>query len=65
MIELIVNPPSLISNNFSKETVEEYEKERKDLLDSLKRRAKIVYDALNSMVNTTCNEIEGAMYAFP
>jgi aspartate/methionine/tyrosine aminotransferase len=31
----------------------------------LKRRAELVTSALRTMKNVTCNEVEGAMYAFP
>ena len=39
--------------------------EHKALLESLKYRAKIVTNYLNSMNNIKCQEVEGAMYAFP
>lgn len=42
-----------------------YEQERKEILDSLKRRATMVAKALNSLEGVTCNPIEGALYAFP
>ena len=32
---------------------------------SLKKRAEIVHGLLNKMENVTCNEVEGALYAFP
>jgi alanine transaminase len=31
----------------------------------MKARAKMLTETFNSMTNFTCNEIEGAMYAFP
>ena len=31
----------------------------------MKERASIISETLNEMTNTTCSEIEGAMYAFP
>ena len=39
--------------------------EHKALFESLKYRAKIVTNYLNSMTNVNCQEVEGAMYAFP
>ena len=35
------------------------------MLDSLKVRAKMVYEMLNSIEGIRCNEVMGAMYAFP
>lgn len=34
-------------------------------MTSYKKRAKSVFEVLNTMTNIKCNEIEGAMYAFP
>jgi alanine transaminase len=42
-----------------------YQREVKDLFNSLKHRANLVTKALRSMKNVTTNEVEGAMYAFP
>ena len=42
-----------------------YNKEMDVILQSLKKRAKTVWKLLNNMKNITCNEVEGAMYAFP
>ena len=39
--------------------------ERDAILDSLKRRAKTLVAGLNALEGVTCNEAEGAMYAFP
>jgi aspartate/methionine/tyrosine aminotransferase len=36
-----------------------------DMYNSLKRRSHKLREALNSMPNTTCTEIDGALYAFP
>lgn len=63
MTELMVNPPTL--SECSTETVEGYNKERSDILHSLKRRALNMTEALNSMVNINSQQIEGSMYAFP
>lgn len=59
-IALMMKPPTEGDPSF-----ELYEKERKDILDSLKRRAALVAKALDSLEGVTCNPIEGALYAFP
>ena len=33
--------------------------------DSYKKKAKMTTEVLNSMENVKCNEVAGAMYAFP
>ena len=33
--------------------------------DSYRKKAKITTEVLNSMENVNCNEVAGAMYAFP
>lgn len=60
----MVNPPTN-DPNISPETKKEYEEERGTILDSLKKRAQIVTQSLNKMRNIKCQEVEGAMYAFP
>lgn len=62
MVELMVNPPT---SGVSDKTKSLFLQEYRDLLESLKYRAKIVTKVLNEMVNVKCNEVEGAMYAFP
>lgn len=62
MVELMVNPPI---HGVSAETKSKFETEYKALFESLKYRAKLVTKALNSMRNISCQEVEGAMYAFP
>lgn len=47
------------------ESYEQYARERDAILDSMRRRAKLVAEAMNSMEGVHCNEVEGAMYAFP
>jgi len=42
-----------------------YVAERDTILSSLKRRAKTLVSALNQLDGVTCNEAQGAMYAFP
>lgn len=39
--------------------------EKTAVLQSLKERAKLVANTLNSMRNIKCNEVTGSMYAFP
>jgi len=39
--------------------------EKAGLLESLKRRAKLITDAFNSLEGVSCQETEGAMYSFP
>ncbi|KAK6252490.1 hypothetical protein QUC31_014210 [Theobroma cacao] len=57
---LMVNPlkPGDIS-------YEQYVRESKGILDSLRRRAWIMTDGFNSCKNVVCNFTEGAMYSFP
>ena len=35
------------------------------ILDSYQRKAKITNSMLNSLEGVTCNEVTGALYAFP
>ena len=42
-----------------------YEKEKADILASLKRRSGKLVDGLNKLTGVTCNNSDGAMYAFP
>ncbi|CAH3174521.1 unnamed protein product [Porites lobata] len=44
---------------------ESYEKFSKVCTDSYKKKAKMTTEVLNSMENVKCNEVAGAMYAFP
>jgi alanine transaminase len=61
--DLMINPPN--PETESQECVQQYLSEKENLLTSLKKRAIIVTEQLNKMKNITCNEVEGAMYAFP
>merc|ERR1712137_752741 len=54
------NPPKLGDESF-----ESHLKEKKDILDSLKRRATYMADTFNSLEGVTCSAPEGAMYVFP
>lgn len=42
-----------------------YDRERRDILDSLGRKARLVGDRLNGVEGIHCNPVTGAMYAFP
>ena len=63
MTELMVNPPT--EGVESKETIAEYKKQHDECLNSLKIRAKLLTTKLNEIKGIKCNEVEGAMYAFP
>ena len=39
--------------------------EKEATLDLLRKKAKLVADTFNSIPGITCNEVTGAMYAFP
>jgi alanine transaminase len=60
MMFLMVNPPQPGEESWS-----EYEKERDDIFEGLKRRAQKLSETLNSLEGVSCNPPEGAMYAFP
>jgi aspartate/methionine/tyrosine aminotransferase len=57
---LVVNPPKEGETSFAL-----YKKERDDIYNSLKRRAQKLIAALNKLEGVSCNQAEGAMYAFP
>jgi len=57
---LVCNPPSP-----GEESYERFSKERRTIQDSYKKRAKLTTEVLNSMEGVKCNEVQGAMYAFP
>ena len=63
LTDLMVNPPNPEEN--SPEVLEQYNREYQNNYNSLVYRAKLVTDSLRKMKNVTCNEVEGAMYAFP
>ncbi|CAM6087577.1 unnamed protein product [Calypogeia fissa] len=60
LMSIIMNPPKK-----GDESYELYRSERDGILSSLARRAKLLTEALNKLEGVTCNEAEGAMYAFP
>ena len=61
--DLMLNPPTEGENG--KDVTSQFWDEKNGLLRSLKHRAKLVHKSLNDMKNITCQEVEGAMYAFP
>lgn len=60
MTSLMVNPPTP-----GEESYELFQKEEQDIFKGLKRRSKALVEGLNKVDGITCNEAEGAMYAFP
>ena len=61
-VELMCNPPL---EDVAAETRDIYLAETKSLYESLRNRARILTEYLNSMKNVRSQEVEGAMYAFP
>lgn len=59
-IGLMVNPPK--PNDISYPL---YASESKSIMESLRRRARMMTDGFNSCTNIVCNFTEGAMYSFP
>eukprot|EP01038_Epipyxis_sp_PR26KG_P004744 gene4744-6655_t len=57
---LMVNPPKPGDYSF-----EQYKREKDSLIESLKRRARMITDAFNSLEGVVCQETDGAMYSFP
>ncbi|XP_028754501.1 glutamate--glyoxylate aminotransferase 2-like [Neltuma alba] len=57
---LMVNPPKP-----GDITYEQFVRESKGVLESLRRRARLMTDGFNSCRNVVCNFTEGAMYSFP
>lgn len=60
MTSLMVNGPKV-----GDESYELYEAEKKEIFDSLKRRAKIVSDGFDNIPGFSCQPVQGAMYCFP
>lgn len=63
MVDLMCNPP--LGKDVQESTRISFQTEYKALFESLKKRAGLVTNFLRGMKNITCNEVEGAMYAFP
>jgi glutamate--glyoxylate aminotransferase len=59
-IGLMVNPPKPGDVSYK-----QFIYEKDSLLNSLKRRARMMTDAFNALEGVTCQETEGAMYSFP
>jgi aspartate/methionine/tyrosine aminotransferase len=57
---LMVRPPRPGAPSF-----EMYDRERREVLDGLRRKAEIVARGLDAVEGISCNEVTGAMYAFP
>ncbi|KAL4280783.1 hypothetical protein GQ457_03G008340 [Hibiscus cannabinus] len=57
---LMVNPPKPGDISF-----DQFVRESQGILESLRRRARIMTDGFNSCKNVVCNFTEGAMYSFP
>jgi alanine transaminase len=60
VMDVVVNPPMPGEPSY-----EQYMNEKKDVLNSLAQRAKMVAETFNSIEGVSCNEVQGAMYAFP
>jgi len=58
-MDILINPPT------SGESAKQYKQERDAIINSLKRRAKLVSDTFNTLPGVSCQPIDGAMYAFP
>ncbi|KAF2900085.1 hypothetical protein ILUMI_06100 [Ignelater luminosus] len=59
-VELLVRPPEKGEPSY-----EQFIKEKKAVLDSLREGAHLIVKTLNSFEGVSCNNIQGAMYAFP
>ncbi|VEN59555.1 unnamed protein product [Callosobruchus maculatus] len=59
-LDIVMNPPKKGEPSY-----ELFQKEKNEVLESLKLRAKMVADTFNSMEGFSCNTVQGAMYAFP
>lgn len=57
---LMVNPPRPGNPSY-----ELYHREKNALIESLKRRAKLITDAFNKLEGVVCQDTDGAMYSFP
>ncbi len=57
---LLVRPPRPGDPSFAL-----YDRERRGILEALRRKAEIVEQGLNAVEGIECNNVAGAMYAFP
>ncbi len=60
VLGLMINGPKPGDESYA-----QYVREKQELLDSLRRRARAITDAFNSCEGIVCQETEGAMYSFP
>jgi alanine transaminase len=63
LTDLMVKPPT--AQDTAPEVYEQFKKEEESIFKSLKYRAEMVTKFLQGMKGVTCNQVEGAMYAFP
>lgn len=61
--DVMVRPPTI--ETASSQTVELFNKEHKELFENLKEKADILSNQLNKIPRINCQNIDGAMYAFP
>lgn len=61
--DVLVNPPT--EETCSKETVEKFNKETEFNFENLRIKAEILSSELNKIEGISCQNIDGAMYAFP
>ena len=59
-MDVVVNPPEQGEPSY-----ELFIQEKSKVLGELKLKAKMVTQTLNSIEGVSCNEVMGAMYAFP
>lgn len=60
MTSLMVRGPDPEGESYSK-----FVEEERNIYESLKRKAKVMVEGLNQVDGITCQQAEGAMYAFP
>lgn len=60
VMDCVVNPP-----HPGEPSYEKFKAEKDAVLKSLAVRAKMVADTFNSIPGMSCNQVQGAMYAFP
>lgn len=59
-VGMMVNPPKPGQPSYPL-----YKREKAALIESMKRRARMISDAFNSMEGVECQDTDGAMYSFP
>ena len=57
---MMVNPPRPGDPSYPL-----FKSEKEALIESLRRRARLITDAFNNMEGVVCQETDGAMYSFP